>query len=127
MYGVEDNIEFIVGDFFNIIKSLRSESEQPVADVIFLSPPWGGPQYLESDVFDIQSMIPLDGMKIFEAALEITENIAYYVPKNTNLDQLISLAGDGGYVEIEQNILNTKVKAVTAYFGGLLQDSEAIE
>ena len=60
-------------------------------DVIFLSPPWGGPQYLESDVFDIQSMIPLDGIKIFEAALEITENIAYYVPKNANLDQLISL------------------------------------
>ena len=100
---------------------------QPVADVIFLSPPWGGPQYLESDVFDIQSMIPMDGLKIFEAALEITDNIAYYVPKNTNLDQLISLAGDGGHVEIEQNILNTKVKAVTAYFGDLIQYSEANE
>ena len=28
VYGVEDNIEFIVGDFFNIIKSLRNTSEQ---------------------------------------------------------------------------------------------------
>ena len=66
-------------------------------------------------------MIPLDGIKIFDEALKITENIVYYVPKNTNVDQLISLAGPGGNVEIEQNILNTKVKTVTAYFGKLIK------
>ena len=63
----------------------------------------------------------LDGIKIFDAALKITENIAYYVPKNSNVDQLISLAGPGGLVEIEQNLLNTKVKTVTAYYGELIQ------
>ena len=118
IYGVEDNIQFIVGDFFKIVPTLTT------ADVIFLSPPWGGPQYLEADVFDIQSMIPMDGLKVFETALNITENIAYYVPKNTNVDQLISLAGDGNSVEIEQNLLNSKVKAVTAYFGDLIKYSE---
>ena len=83
-----------------------------------------GPEYLNSDVFDIQSMIPLDGIKIFDAALKITESIAYYVPKNSNVDQLISLAGPGGQVEIEQNLLNTKVKTVTAYYGELIQEQE---
>ena len=107
--------EFIVGDFFQVIPLIYT------ADVIFLSPPWGGPEYLGSEVYDLQSMIPMDGIKIFDEALKITENIAYYVPKNTNVDQLISLAGPGGNVEIEQNILNTKVKTVTAYFGELIK------
>ena len=115
VYGVEDRIEFIVGDFFKIIPTLYT------ADVVFLSPPWGGPEYLGADVYDLQAMIPMDGIKIFDEALKITENIAYYVPKNTNVDQLISLAGPGGNVEIEQNILNTKVKTVTAYFGELIK------
>ena len=108
-------IEFIIGDFFQVIPLIYT------ADVIFLSPPWGGPEYLGSEVYDLQSMIPMDGIKIFDEALKITENIAYYVPKNTNVDQLISLAGPGGNVEIEQNILNTKVKTVTAYFGELIK------
>ena len=108
-------IEFIIGDFFQVIPLIYT------ADVIFLSPPWGGPEYLGAEVYDLQSMIPMDGIKIFDEALKITENIAYYVPKNTNVDQLISLAGPGGNVEIEQNILNTKVKTVTAYFGELIK------
>ena len=115
VYGVEDRIEFIVGDFFQVIPLIYT------ADVIFLSPPWGGPEYLGAEVYDLQSMIPVDGIKIFDEALKITENVAYYVPKNTNVDQLISLAGPGGNVEIEQNILNTKVKTVTAYFGELIK------
>lgn len=40
IYGVADRIEFIVGDFLTLADSLK-------ADVIFLSPPWGGPQYLK--------------------------------------------------------------------------------
>lgn len=116
IYGVDDRIDFITGDFFQIVPFLKN------VDVIFLSPPWGGPEYLNADVFDLQSMIPMDGIKIFDAALNVTENIAYFVPKNTNVDQLISLAGPGGQVEIEQNILNTKVKTVTAYFGDLVHE-----
>jgi trimethylguanosine synthase len=66
-------------------------------------------------------MIPLDGMKIFDVALTVTDNIAYFVPKNTNVDQLVSLAGPGGHVEIEQNLLNQKMKTTTAYYGDLVE------
>lgn len=52
----------------------------------------------------------------------ITENIAYFVPKNTNVEQLTSLADVGGRVEIEQNLLNRRVKTITAYFGELIKD-----
>ncbi len=42
----------------------------------------------ESGVFDLKTMIPMDGIKIFDAALTVTENIAYFLPKNTNVDQV---------------------------------------
>ena len=56
IYGVKDKIEFIVGDFFQVAPSIK-------ADVVFLSPPWGGPKYKNVESFDIQSM-NLDGIKI---------------------------------------------------------------
>lgn len=40
IYGVQDRIEFIVGDFLLLSNTL-------VADVVFFSPPWGGPQYFK--------------------------------------------------------------------------------
>ena len=54
IYGVEDRIEFIVGDFLKLAPSLK-------ADVVFLSPPWGGPSYLNADVFDIATMMQPNG------------------------------------------------------------------
>ena len=54
MYGVEDRIEFIQGDFLKIAPTLT-------ADVVFLSPPWGGPDYLTADVFDLETMIEING------------------------------------------------------------------
>ena len=35
--------------------------------------------------------------------------------------QLVELAGPGGHVEIEQNCLSGKVKALTAYYGNLVR------
>lgn len=54
IYGVADRIEFILGDFFDLAPRLK-------ADVVFLSPPWGGPSYLTEKTFDLKSMIPGDG------------------------------------------------------------------
>ncbi|XP_050405601.1 trimethylguanosine synthase [Patella vulgata] len=112
VYGVEDRIQFIVGDYLTLAPSLK-------ADVVFLSPPWGGPDYLCADSYDLNNMGGLDCNAIFEKSKIITENIALFVPRNTILDQLTLLAGPGGKVEIEQNILNTKLKTITAYYGQL--------
>lgn len=35
--------------------------------------------------------------------------------------QVASLAGPGGKVEVEQNFLNNKLKTMTAYFGSLIK------
>lgn len=54
VYGVSERIEFIQADFLQVAPCLR-------ADVVFLSPPWGGPEYLSADVFNIKTMMSPDG------------------------------------------------------------------
>lgn len=113
VYGVDDRIEFIVGDYMKLIPHLK-------ADVVFLSPPWGGPNYVSAEVFDIKTMITLDGFHLFKETKSITENIAYFMPRNADVEQLSFLAAPDGKVEIEQNFLNKKLKTITAYYGELV-------
>lgn len=54
VYGVADQIEFICGDFMQLASGLK-------ADVVFLSPPWGGPEYASAEIFDVQTMISPNG------------------------------------------------------------------
>lgn len=86
-------------------------------DVIFLSPPWGGPGYSATERFYFNSMTP-DGTEIFRAARSVSASIAYFLPRNVELSQLMALGEPK--CEIEQNFINSKNKAVTAYFGDLI-------
>lgn len=61
VYGAADRIEFLQGDFLQLAPRLRG-------DVVFLSPPWGGPNYLSAEVFDIQTMMDPDGYPSTSAA-----------------------------------------------------------
>ena len=61
-------------------------------DVIFLSPPWGGPRYLNS-LFSLESMLVsgVNGIELLLQALEVSENVIYFLPKNTNIVPLYSI------------------------------------
>ncbi|ORZ10808.1 RNA cap guanine-N2 methyltransferase-domain-containing protein [Absidia repens] len=113
IYGVEDRIEFILGNFYELAPFLK-------ADVVFLSPPWGGPPYHKAKVYNLKTMMPGNGMSIFKLASRITPNIAFFIPKTTNLHQLALLAGRGNFYEIERNYLGGTLKALTAYYGDYL-------
>lgn len=116
IYGVQDKIEFIVGDFLTLVDGLK-------ADVVFLSPPWGGPDYMRKDtVYDLEeSLQPVAASKLLSETRKITNNIAVFLPRNSNTKQLAFLAGPGKAVEIEQNFLDRKLIALTAYYGDLVQ------
>ncbi|TKR62575.1 hypothetical protein L596_026509 [Steinernema carpocapsae] len=116
IYGVADQITFVLGNFFHVAKMIVKQ--KPI-DAVFLSPPWGGPSYLNKREFDITTMVP-GGVEIFEAAQELSPNIAYFLPRNTTVKQLMELAGPNGSCEIEHNVLNKKTKALTAYYGDLI-------
>ncbi len=112
------------------------------ADVVFLSPPWGGPAYQASKTFDLNSMIPppLSALEMFRAAREVTPNVVFFLPRNVDAAQVAGLpaaasaasaleasAGppseSGGALEVddtcelEKQFLNGKLKTTTAYFG----------
>ncbi|XP_015190867.1 PREDICTED: trimethylguanosine synthase [Polistes dominula] len=113
IYGVEDRIEFIVGDFLQLAPKLT-------ADVVFLSPPWGGPGYAKNETFDLENIMqPIGGTEIFKIARKITDHVAYYLPRNVDTMQIAMLAGVGSAVEVEQNFLERKLIALTAYYGEL--------
>jgi trimethylguanosine synthase len=48
IYGVEDRIEFVCGDAYDVLASLQDRGA--VVDAVFLSPPWGGPRYIQAEV-----------------------------------------------------------------------------
>ncbi|CAH2039865.1 unnamed protein product, partial [Iphiclides podalirius] len=88
VYGVEENIEFIVGDFFELAPNLS-------ADMVFLSPPWGGPNYSANHQYDIETMLePKPASELMKVAGSITSNIALYLPRNTKSDQVRELNYD---------------------------------
>jgi len=113
VYGVEDKITFISGDVFQKMAEMKAEKKH--IDAIFLAPPWGG-QFYEQTKFDIR-MMPVDGIKLFKQAKELCGNIAMYLPRNVDTNQVKSLSEEG--CEIAKNRLYGKVKSVTCYYGGL--------
>ena len=95
-------------------------------DVIFLSPPWGGIDYVKVGKRNYSlSCIKLngatvDGDQLLVLAAKALGNrpLVYFLPRNTNgsyLGQSFLKAGHDGILEMEQNILNGKLKTVTVY------------
>ncbi|KAI4499869.1 hypothetical protein M0802_005125 [Mischocyttarus mexicanus] len=116
IYGVEDRIEFILGNFFDLAPKL-------IADVVFLSPPWGGPDYVKNETYDLDNIMqPIGGIEVFKIARKITDHVAYFLPRNVDTMQIAMIAGEGSCVEVEQNFLDRKLKALTAYYGELPRD-----
>ncbi|TKY57821.1 Trimethylguanosine synthase [Spatholobus suberectus] len=113
IYGVDDQIEFIMGDFFLLAPKLK-------ADTVFLSPPWGGPDYAKATTYDMKTMLrPHDGYTLFNVAKEIASRIVMFLPRNINFNQLAELSllsCPPWSLEVEKVYLNGKLKAITAYF-----------
>ncbi|KAL0954180.1 hypothetical protein HGRIS_005311 [Hohenbuehelia grisea] len=159
IYGVADRIEFILADYVSFAKIYAERWPNPSAearqiDVVFLSPPWGGPSYisspskarpgssatpaepdLETDAvsdYSLDSIRPIHGAELFLLSRKITRNIAYFLPRNTDLVEISNLVeqsgGTGGQemVEVEEEWMGSKLKALTCYFGGLVQGQEGM-
>ncbi|CAI5438458.1 unnamed protein product [Caenorhabditis angaria] len=121
VYGVEDYISFICADFFHVAATWANDKlNAPKIDAVFLSPPWGGPSYLNSAEFDLAEGCCPDGIEIFNASIKLSKNIAYFLPRTTKISQLVNLSHQiDGKCEIEQSSLNSKIKTITAYYGDL--------
>jgi len=105
----------------------------PTIDVVFLSPPWGGMDYLKvgNAGYSLSKCITVDASCNGEGAtingdelLALSANAAkhksvvYFLPKNVNGVNIGLSAWNHGYrsgLEIEQNLLNGKLKTISVY------------
>ena len=115
VYGVEDRIEFICGDFLQLAPSLR-------ADVVILSPPWGGPDYQQrgdhsAHVYNLKSVItiPCEGGVLLQKSLRDVSNVStviYMLPKDVCKS---SLHGYSMRTEVEDMYVNGMKKMTISY------------
>jgi trimethylguanosine synthase len=157
IYGVVDRIEFILGDFLSFARAQAAKpSSSRTIDVVFLSPPWGGPEYISGDKstidasnntgtsderhpeFSLANVQPIHGRELFQLSRALTPNVALYLPRNTNLAEVSALletpsanlsnvaptSYPGERVEVEEEWMGSKLKALTFYFGGLALGQE---
>ena len=115
-------------------------------DVVFLSPPWGGPDYTNIRQIDIEKHIRVSqkgeeisleetegshivhGGELLKLAAAITNKILYFLPKNTNINSFAntvlgicesgsdSSGGVGNKFELVEECLNGKHKTTLAVF-----------
>ncbi|XP_028776893.1 trimethylguanosine synthase-like [Neltuma alba] len=119
VYGVEEYIDFVVGDFFTLAPPLKG-------DIVFLSPPWGGPSYKDIQTFTLDLLKPIDGYTLFQVAQAITPNIIMFLPRNINLEQVPELSWLSSpplELEVELNYVQNHLKGVTLYFGSTVATS----
>ncbi|XP_010460855.1 PREDICTED: trimethylguanosine synthase-like isoform X1 [Camelina sativa] len=112
VYGVAIRVDFVVGDFVHLAPSLKG-------DVVFLSPPWGGPMYKDVESYKMDMLQPRDGYTLFKIALSIAPNIIMFLPRNVDVAQVEELAWLSSpplTLEIEENFVGGRMKAITAYF-----------
>ncbi|KDQ55486.1 hypothetical protein JAAARDRAFT_59975 [Jaapia argillacea MUCL 33604] len=163
IYGVSDRIEFILTDYLSFAESYlaslpvggneANKTKRGKIDVVFLSPPWGGPSYLSGSVdasevalfpdeslssphpdYSLSHIKPIPGADLFALTRKITRNVAFYLPRNTRLAEISSLVDGevrvppGGLeeerIEVEEEWMGSKLKALCCYFGGLVSGQE---
>lgn len=115
IYQVDGQIDFICADFLQLRCRLGS------VDMMFLSPPWGGPECTRQAQFDLGTMRvgDLNGFELLKFCRECTPNIVYFLPRNTRMEQVAALCQISGETRchVEKQHLNNKLKTITAYFG----------
>jgi trimethylguanosine synthase len=120
-------------------------------DVIFMSPPWGGISYQEDDdpnlttkdpdqtlpygdaaadavndptyaSYPLSRLLPKHGKELFDISRKLTKNIAYYLPRNLDIHEAAALVDPSEKVEIEEEWMGSKLKALTLYYADLVKN-----
>ncbi|GAA5939480.1 hypothetical protein JCM1841_001549 [Sporobolomyces salmonicolor] len=74
--------------------------------------------------YPLSALKPLPGAQLLSLARQLTPHVAFYLPRNTDLLEVAELAGRDSEgrretVEVEEEWMSGKLKALTVYFGEL--------
>lgn len=93
----------------------------------------------EMPPYPLSALAPIPGDQLFHLTSRISPNIAFYLPKNTDTNELAALAPDivdeqgkvvgKEWVEVEEEYVGREkgwnsLKAITAYYGGIIAAEE---
>ena len=111
IYNVEHRIEFIHGDVYKVLPKMKTTSSK--INAVFLSPPWGGPAYVNAEKYDVAVF-----KEVVLLAKAISDKVCILVPRNAKSEDVERVFGK---CEYEINFLSKKAKTVSIYFGGLIK------
>lgn len=133
VYGAQDKITFIPGDFLQVMQSsemtvgIQKIKKEMLADdaqvVVFLAPPYGGTHSTLSDEYDMNDMEPVDASTLVRMSMQhLSNHICFLLPKNITHWQIGEIIADSGtgMAEYEENCVSGKCKTVSLYLGDLL-------
>ncbi|KAI5300826.1 hypothetical protein KEM55_004668 [Ascosphaera atra] len=90
VYGVAGKITWFLGDCFELLRGELAELGS--WSVVFGSPPWGGPTYTDSPVFDLGTMEPYSLGVLHGEFGRFASHYALYLPRTSDLNQLAEVA-----------------------------------
>lgn len=119
IYSVRDQINILTNDFLDL-KAVK-------VDLVFVAPPWGGPDYINRPDYSLHEGVTPNITLILEKAFEISDNIVMLLPRNIQLEELADLFGEyfekhnqkpqRCFMEIEEILITGKPKEIAVYFG----------
>lgn len=98
VYGVKNKIMFLQGDCFELLQRRFQGRAEHV--VIFASPPWGGVNYKNTQIFDLSTMEPYNLKTLYESFTKVTPDVALYLPRSSNLNQVARYAKEGEELQV---------------------------
>ena len=117
VYGCKNNIDFICSDFLKINDGIK-------ADVVFLSPPWGGTEYKSEQSYSLKDWIEPNIYDIIKVSKKISKNLMFYLPRNTNIEELFSILSELNtdedetlFAEVKMLESANKIKAILVCIG----------
>jgi trimethylguanosine synthase len=90
------------------------DTVDPANTVIFASPPWGGINYVDQDVFDLATMEPYSLRDLSRACLPLGH--ALFLPRTSDLRQISSLIDAAEEIDVVQYCVAGASKALVAYY-----------
>lgn len=115
LYGVDQKVHPIEFDWGKVQSSKGSRlllylNER--VDVVFASPPWGGPSYTSQKVYNLDDLMPLNIEDLLRTCFEISNNVCLFLPRTSDLKQLS---------EVTRKLGKPKCKVLYTYHTGRLK------
>lgn len=118
VYGLNEHVQFMKDDWVTTNKQYFIDES---VDTIFASPPWGGPGYKNSEIFDLNYLQPLPLKELLESFFQITYNVCLFLPRNSDVSQISTitreLLGEESKCKILYTSSNGLLKGMFVMFG----------